>query len=282
MEAIPLVRARYAAAFAAALDALGTPVEPLLLRARIPVGLLEHPNGLIGANNLWSFAGDAARETGIRDLGLRAGVMPVQEYGDFGARVIDAPTLHRAICTFCATASAEYSKADFYLMREGETAWFCRGSITGTADQVQQVELYLVALMVQTIRMATGPRWQPPRLHLQNTDARGLADVEIVRGADARFGAPATRIALPVSALCLPLRYALGMRTPTTLPLASGDEAGAPPDDFVQSLNALIASHLGRAPLPVQTVSEFAGVGRLGGFQVFDESARAVRVGTWS
>lgn len=260
MEAIPLVRARYAAAFAATLDHLGAKAGSFLERARLPASLLEHPDGLIGAHNLWSFAGDAARRTGIRDLGLRAGSMPVEAHGDFGTRVVYAPTLHRAICTFCAEALAEYSGADFYLMREDETAWFCRGPIVGTADQIQQVELYVMALMVQTIRMATGPRWQPARVQLQNNDARGLAHVTLIRRADVDFGAPETRIALPVSALHLPLEYAPGKRIPDESNMASDHEATAPAEDFIASLNALIASHIRRGPLPVHVVAEIAGV----------------------
>ncbi len=109
MDSIPLVRARYAISFAEALHAQGAPVEPLLRRARLPVGLLENPDGLIGASTLWTFAGDAARCTGIRDLGLLAGAMPVAEHGDFGTQVIYAPTLHCAICTFCVDPSLTIS-----------------------------------------------------------------------------------------------------------------------------------------------------------------------------
>lgn len=260
MEAIPLVRTRYAIAFSTALRAQGVSIEPLLQRAHLPLGLIEHPDGLIGADALWAYAGDAARRTGLRDLGLLAGATPVAEHGEFGTQVVYAPTLHCAICTFCAEASAEYSEADFYLKRQGGTAWFCRGPIEGAPDQLQQVELYVMALMVQTICMAMGPDWQPARLQMQNEDSRGLRDAELVRNADTEFGAPATRIALPVAALSLPLQHSPCPVALRTTSFVFNAERASPPEDFLESLNLVVASHLGHHPLPIQVAAEITGL----------------------
>ena len=117
MAQIPLVRARYAHAFAVSLDRLGVPTQSLLKRHHLSPDLLENHDGLITAHQLWSFAGDAADREGLPELGLLAGQVPIIEHGDFGKMVYQGLTLYDAIQTFCTNATIEYSRADFYLLK---------------------------------------------------------------------------------------------------------------------------------------------------------------------
>ena len=88
MSPIPLVRARYASGFVTALLAHGAPAARYLERAGLPEELLENSDGLISAFSLWAFAGNAARDTGIRDLGVAAGSLSeLESHIDLAARV---------------------------------------------------------------------------------------------------------------------------------------------------------------------------------------------------
>jgi len=176
MNSIPLVRARYANAFLMALKKRGVPTGSYVKSARLPESLLLNPDGLISALSLWKLAGDIGRDPDQRDIGLEAGAMPISAYGDFGRRVTCAPSLYQAIKTFCHCAASEYSRSDFYLTRDNDIAWFCRGPIEGTTDQAMQVEFYLIMLMIQIVRAALGPHWKPDRLRLQTLEEHGQFD----------------------------------------------------------------------------------------------------------
>ena len=190
---IPLVRARYAHSFARTLDTLGVPTSRLLQAHRLPPDLAETQGGLISAHQLWSYAGDAARSEGLPELGLLAGRLPVVEHGEFGKMVYQALTLFDAIQTFCDNARAEYSRADFFFDRDRNQVWFCRGPIDGDdAMQRQQVELYVLIMMIDTIRLGTGSDWAPATINLQTDDRKGLQDIPLFRNANMRFGCTTT------------------------------------------------------------------------------------------
>lgn len=55
MEAIPLVRARYAKNLIDALIHHGAPIEKFMLNTHLPAELLENSDGVISAYSLWQF-----------------------------------------------------------------------------------------------------------------------------------------------------------------------------------------------------------------------------------
>jgi AraC-like DNA-binding protein len=254
---IPLVRARYAHAFAKTLDKLGVPTDRLLRAHRLSPELVNNQDGLITAYQLWTFAGDAAQREGLADLGMLAGQVPVVEHGDFGKMVYQAITLHDAIQTFCDNARIEYSRADFYLTRDEDQAWFCRGPVDGDDQmQIQQVELYSLIMMINTIRLGAGSQWQPTTLYLQNQDSKGLADVPLFRNANTRFGCKATAIGFPLELLSKPLQGDIAAFT------RPGNE---PEDiildtDFGNSLRRVLKNYMRFTPLSLNTTAEILGI----------------------
>ena len=196
-DAIPLIRARYLQAFAAAVEQTGVLPQRLLEELKIPVGILENPDALHPAQQLFDFVGQAARVTGQADLGLVAGRSKLEDHGAFGNRVSGAPTLHQALETFCTEALKEYSRAFFWIERRGADTWFFREKIDGQKDERQQIELYLVELMLQTIRQVTGRGWQPDEMWLQSMDERVLRDFEPLTQLNVRFGCPILAIPIP-------------------------------------------------------------------------------------
>lgn len=254
---IPLVRARYAHAFAKTLDQLGVPTDRLLRTHRLSPELVNNQDGLITAYQLWTFAGDAAQREGLAELGMLAGQVPVVEHGDFGKMVYQALTLNDAILTFCHNAKIEYSRADFYLKMDDEQAWFCRGPIDGDdAMQRQQVELYVLIMMIDTIRLGAGHKWQPTTLYLQNDDAKGLADVPLFRHANTRFGCKATAIGFPLELLGKPLQ---GDIAAFTKPENEPEDITQDPD-FGNSLRRVLKNYMPFTPLSLDITAEIIGI----------------------
>ncbi|KPJ91618.1 MAG: hypothetical protein AMJ53_11265 [Gammaproteobacteria bacterium SG8_11] len=257
MDPIPLVRARYAHAFAVTLDKLGVPLDRLLQEVNLPKDLLNNPDGLITAHQLWTFVGRAAQREGLSELGLIAGQVPVVEHGDFGRMVYQALTLHDAIQTFCHNARIEYSRAEFYLTRDKQNAWFCRGPIDGDdAMQRQQVELYVIIMMIDTIRLGVGPQWQPATIHLQTDDAKGLRDVPLFRGANIRFGCKRSAVGFPLKYLSKPLA---GDIAAFTKPENQPDDIMLHAD-FAASLRHVLKNYIGKQHPNLEIASEIIGI----------------------
>lgn len=254
---IPLVRARYAHAFAKTLDKLGVPTARLLQSHRLSPELVNNQDGLITAYQLWSFAGNAAQREGLAELGMLAGQVPVVEHGDFGKMVYQAVTLYDAIQIFCHNAKMEYSRADFYLTQDEQHAWFCRGPIDGDDPmQRQQVELYVLVMMIDTIRLGAGSQWQPVTLYLQNDDEKGLADIPLFRHANTRFGCKATAIEFPQKLLSKPLQ---GDIAAFTKPENEPEDINLN-TDFGKSLRRVLKSYMPFTPLNLDITAEITGI----------------------
>lgn len=262
MKPIPLVRARYATGFINSLIQHGAPVEKYLLRAHLPLELLENGDGLISAYSLWEFAADAALGTGILDLGYYAGFAPVETHGDFGSNVVHAPSLHAAIQTFCSEARAEYSEADFYLTYGGASSWFCRGPIEGTQAQQQQIELYLIILMLQTIQLVLGTKWQPKKIRLQSSNENDLVNNDFFLNSNIEFGSSVTAIEIPTASLAEPMRMAkINATVPTTDSYQGIAASDLTTSDPLATLRQLITDQTSQiTPLNIEMAAEIAGV----------------------
>jgi AraC-like DNA-binding protein len=260
MNSIPLVRARYANAFLMALKKRGVTTGSYVKSARLPESLLLNPDGLISALSLWKLAGDIGRDPDQRDIGLEAGALPISAYGDFGRRVTCAPSLYKAIKTFCHCAASEYSRSDFYLTRDNDIAWFCRGPIEGTMDQAMQVEFYLIMLMIQIVRAALGPHWKPDRLRLQTLEEHGQFDSDVLRGINIKYGAPYTAIGIPLASLAAPLSRRSDDSAQSGARHLSGSSSQALSENLKEGLKQLLASHVNICLLPIDLAAEIVGV----------------------
>jgi AraC-like DNA-binding protein len=243
-----------------ALKKRGVPTGSYVKSARLPESLLLNPDGLISALSLWKLAGDIGRDPDQRDIGLEAGAMPISAYGDFGRRVTCAPSLYQAIKTFCHCAASEYSRSDFYLTRDNDIAWFCRGPIEGTTDQAMQVEFYLIMLMIQIVRAALGPHWKPDRLRLQTLEEHGQFDSDVLRGINIKYRAPFTAISIPLASLAAPLSRRSDDSAQSGARHLSGSSSQALSENLKEGLKQLLASHVNICSLSIDLAAEILGV----------------------
>ena len=197
MQIIPLVRAKYVYAYGAVLDRLGAPTCRLLERVGLSERVFADPEAVIPAHQAWRFIGAAAEREGIDDLGLVAGDMSIQAYGQFSQRLLNVANLNQALESFCQLARCEYSRADFYVSRSENSVWFCRGPIDGDEVERKHVELLVLTMMIATVRLAAGQDWRPPVILLQTSDARRVEDHHLFSRSTIRFGNRITAFEVP-------------------------------------------------------------------------------------
>ena len=264
MKTLPLTRARHASNFVIALENKGEPAERLLERTGLPAEFLDSigGDGVISAVSMLDFAETAARHTGILDLGARAGMVPLEEYGEFGKHVASAPILHGAIMTFCREVRGECSGADYYLTIGKTGAWFCHGPVATTSLQQSQHELYALMIMIQVIQLALGSNWKPVHIRLQSFDESCAKVNDYLLKTNIDFGAPITAVEFPLESLTTPLRQpdrkACTLRDQDIE--AFKDQF---PDDPVIALKQLIATYARQSQQPsIEHIAGLAGVSK--------------------
>jgi len=243
MAEIPLVRVRYADSFAQVLNQIGAPTERLLNQVNLSEQMLSVPDGYMTVDRLWEFTALATRYSGMPDIGLAAGLTPLERHSRFGRNLLLAPTLYQAITRFRAEAREELTNADFRIFRQQDRVWFCGGSVEGAEEEVQQVELYRIAMMVQVIRWAAGPRWKPKHLRMQSHDARHLRDTELVSNTNIQAGCTQAAVGFPAKLLSQPLKSAIKTSE------KSGEGSGLFPKfeceiNFQRSVKEVIRTHI--------------------------------------
>lgn len=236
MKSISLVRAKYVYAYGAVLDRLGAPRHKLLDQAGLSERILEDPEAIIPAHQAWKFIGSAAQSEGIDDLGLVAGDMPIEAFGEFSRRLVQVANLNQAMDAFCQLARHEYSHADFYVSRSEQATWFCRGPIEGNETEKKHVELLVLTMMIATVRLASGFDWRPSVVFLQTKDSRRVEDHPLFSRSTVRFGTRATAIEIPPRLLARQL--------PKTESMGEQNGYDMLNHEFPQALRQVVASML--------------------------------------
>ena len=255
MHAIPLVRVRYVGSFAWSLDRIGAPTERLLNSVGLSQEILAVPDGFMPVEQLWRFTALAARYTGTADIGLVSGLTPLAEHSEFGHRIMYRPTLYQAITQFCGTARSELTNAQFSLRRGSATSWFCGGPVEGTDSEIQQVELYRMGMMLQTIRATLGRDWQPRELRLQSLNENALLDTDLIRHANVEFGCEQMAIGFPSAALSLTLDIVRG----STASIRRDPGLARPPDakpELEDTLREIIRTHIRAQNCSIRRVAD--------------------------
>lgn len=168
MVLVAVVKLRYALNFAVACEDAGCDPLKLLQAVEIDERMIQDPELMIAEHQLWTLASNAATSTGKFDIGFDAGsVSSVQMHGAL-RQLYNQKSLFERLVTFCKMAKLEYSRADFFVRPTFNGLVFGRKAIVGDREQVRQVELYVLQLMLETIRSSLDPAWVPKKLNLQS------------------------------------------------------------------------------------------------------------------
>ena len=200
MNQLPLVRMRYADSLACKLDALGAPVERLLNRVSLSREMLASRDDFISTSQLWRLYALAADYTGNFDIGLEAGLTPLEEHSQLGQNLLYAPTLYQAFEMFRLMAPTELTNARFSCKHEGDHAWVCAGPVYGSPNEQLQVGLYRIAMFIQLVRWVAGPDWRPRWVRLQVASLEGC-ESDLIRGASLELNRREPAIEVPAELL---------------------------------------------------------------------------------
>lgn len=262
MDSIPIISTRHALPFTDFLDKVGSPTAGLLEKAGLPTRLLDRRDACISESRLWRFLDIAAMDQGVDHFGLEVGKrIRLAELGGIDQAFIQAPTLHAGVEAFATLVTSESSHATFWLKTDEGQAWFCRGGLPGERFGRRHAELYCVQIMIQLVRLVTGPQWRPRHVRLQTTDLHGLDGCEMLSGSNISAGCACTAFTIP--RLPIPDNGPARTAPDHSYDLISlGYRQGFPTKEgLAASLKRLLALYVGDDPSPnLQTAADICGI----------------------
>lgn len=250
---IPLVRARYSANFIAVLRETGVSECRVMDYTGLTDEVLENPDGVTTIWQLGEVARLCAVRSGDLDLGWTAAASArLETYGKFAEQVLSGTSLTERLAAFCRAANDEYSEATFRLERRGKDLNFKRGPIPGDDIAARQTELYVVCLMLGTVRSVLGNAWHPKQICLQTFHRNETEALFDTGKTELRFDQPETVIKIENKDLATSLGESSVQSVATDIDSLSIDTGGA--------LSELIDSYIGDPRLSLEFIARICGL----------------------
>jgi len=203
---IHLIKAAQARPFVKVLENIDAPVRSFSIRAGMPIDAVYAGEGIIGEYSLWQFIEIAAKYEHYKLFGYDvAQQYPIESAeGLGGLRMRNTPSLKVLLEYFIEDVQAESTGCPYSLVPDTEGMWFVREQMFGKRRKSWQTEQYMIAIIIQIIRLCAGPKWLPPEIKVSSSNkARPIPEEWDSIKFD--WGSEATEIRIPERTLALPL-----------------------------------------------------------------------------
>lgn len=185
---------------------IGMPVDKILTHSKFPRKALELPESLVPMSACTSFLSKAKQMEGLPNYGLLVGQQTqVAQLGGFGRLVQSSLTVYEALENIQNHLASHGSAATTWFERKDKLVWFCHRYFFDFGEGGHQSSLFTLMLLLNLIRLATGPRWRPVAIQIQMPYSKEVSAFSEFAGINVLFGQAQSAIALQLSTLALPL-----------------------------------------------------------------------------
>ncbi len=256
MRPVPLVRTT---ALWPLLDYLDRGNAPGCASLRFSPAVLRDPNALVplaSGGHLWE---EAARAEDAEDLGLIVGERTgIERAGPLGGIVRQAPTVAAGLETAVRLGARLNTGQRFRVtLRRDDIVWehhFAPALRHGR----QQVDDFVMLMMVKFIRLAAGPSWRPTEILREGKPPHHAEQIAALASGSVHFGQPHTGLVFPRPVLALRIPPAVAPRSARSEPGAAAAEA-LPDVEFAGSVRQAVDALLRLGSLRLETAAEAAG-----------------------
>ncbi|MDJ0897094.1 MAG: AraC family transcriptional regulator ligand-binding domain-containing protein [Alphaproteobacteria bacterium] len=260
MRPIALTRASQFIHVTDTVERFGLSAERLLAQAKLPAWQFCGPEDLVPAHHIYALMDAAARSLDTPIFGMLVGAQNnLATLGSFGRLVAGSLTINHAFETSRRLIPLHTSDARYWMIEKDDEVWRCRSQFQGPDFGRREMEQLNLVRMIDHVRMAAGPSWNPAKVCLQTREDPGPELREALGDPEIRLGRKVTAIAVPRALLALPLRHPNG-----SLEASDAEEARlrrtAPAHSFVDTLRQLVGTLLTEEGAPrIETIAEIAG-----------------------
>ncbi len=205
MKHIYLVKVEQLTPFIKVLEQFGAPIRKYCQLAGFPIEAVTSGTGVIGEYSAWQFIETAAKYERYNLFGYNvAQQYPIHSVeGLGGMRMRNASSLKVLLEYFIEDAQAESSGCFYSLRPDTDGMWFVRKPMFQDKRKSWQVEQYMIAIIIQIIRLCAGPKWLPPELRISSSKkAKKMPDEW--SNIDITWGSETTEIWIPEQVLLRP------------------------------------------------------------------------------
>jgi len=172
----------------------------------LPIGEPEDPESLIPEKPFWYLINMVAVSEGIPDFGVQvAQIRPWHKIESLSPLLSGSTDLQGLLSTFCDVAGSQTSQSRFLLEEDEADLWFSN-VVTQFINNDIQMELYRITSMIQLVRLATGPGWDPEQIQLLMAATDVVQACQPFMNSEISFSRPKSRISVPRNALELPVK----------------------------------------------------------------------------
>lgn len=206
MLKLHLLKAAQALPFIKVLEEAGVPVRQLSERVGMPIDAVYAGEGVIGEYCVWRFIDFAAKHEQLDLLGYDVAYKyPVNSIDAFGGiRTRTATNLKELLEYFIEDVQAESTGCPYSLIHDSDGIWFVRELMFGESRKNWQTEQYMIAIIIQIIRLCAEPKWLPPEIKVSSSN-KTLPIPEEWENIKFVWGSKTTEIKIPENILALPL-----------------------------------------------------------------------------
>ena len=172
MLQLHLIKAAQVMPFVRVLEMAGAPVRKLSERVGMPIDAVYAGKGVIGEYCAWRFIDLAAKHERLDLFGYDVATQhPINSVEGFGGiRTRTATTLKELLEYFIEDAQADSTGCPYSLVPDQDGIWFVRELMFGENRKNWQTEQYMIAIIIQIIRLCAGPRWLPPAIKVSSSN----------------------------------------------------------------------------------------------------------------
>jgi AraC-like DNA-binding protein len=199
---IVVVRASHGIPMINYLKYVSAPLPYLLAQVALSEDLFENPDNLIPEHTLYALLENASLLLDMPDIGFKmTEQLSLDNYGTFGAEVMEQETLNDALLTFIATMGEQSNCPPFWLAQGDGCVWFCRIGSQGLKQGHWQVEQHVVSLMIELVRSYTSAKWTPPFVYFQTNTLKGIETANSLINTRINSNMPITAVCIPNTCL---------------------------------------------------------------------------------
>jgi len=241
------------------LDDVGAPTERFARQASLPLDLLDNPDALVPLHFAHKFVELAAHSEGIENLGMLAGQrVSAFDLGFLGQQLRRSLTVYQYLQTGVRFIGANTSGSRFWITREdGDHIRFNQFSPGKKGAGRCQGDIFTLIVTISMLRNITNRQWQPKQIALLCGDEKYLGELDALADSGIITGQSHSSFTLPISLLQQPIAMPF-----TRARSDRQDQLDGIPEDFISSLDSLIATLLGSGCADIHLAAEAAGTSK--------------------
>ena len=153
----------------------------------------------------WTMIDHCSRREGLEEIGLHVAGTTDLDHSGLPELLVNPTSGWAALSTFCRLQNGLAPHPHYYMLRNGDDSWICRGSQHYDACS-RDIEYFSVIRLAEIVGKVTGNPFSPAVVELQSADAGSLPDYHEFRNTRFITNCNETRISIPHFLLLFPVK----------------------------------------------------------------------------